>query len=152
MSKKAKKRGTARCYCGKALGRKARRCPRCDRMTLRGQRASLRKAAATGRPAFLGKVTAAGRGPAFLGKSAGPARAAARLAYCVKGHPNRPGANCCAACGDLMPGTGVPPVGMVGKSALASEFWRRQLESSPDPGMRELYYRALYGKNGNGVA
>jgi hypothetical protein len=36
----------------------------------------------------------------------------------------------------------------MGKSALATEYWRRQMAGRPDPSVRELYSRMRYGEGG----
>jgi hypothetical protein len=90
---------------------------------------------------------AAGR--VLVTKSA--ARAAAKWAgkvACYDGHPNKPDARFCTECSGLMPGTVVPPLGMVGKSAAADTHWRRQLANSSNPADREMFNKAFYGQNG----
>jgi hypothetical protein len=37
---------------------------------------------------------------------------------------------------------------MVTKSAFADNFWERRLADSPDPAMREMYWRARWGQDG----
>jgi hypothetical protein len=133
----AKSKGKAkaiRCYCGTKIRPGDKRCknPRCGRVTKAGFNAGLRKA------------VAAAPGPSFTGKSA-----QAATAWCPVGHPNRPGGNCCTTCGQAMPGVLVPPMGLVGKSAFATEYWRRELGNSPDPGLRELVQKMLYPEGGS---
>jgi hypothetical protein len=56
MSRKPRKI-VSRCYCGRKLRKKDKRCQRCDRMTRRGMEASLRKAAASAAgPALTGRA------------------------------------------------------------------------------------------------
>jgi hypothetical protein len=125
----AKSKGKAiRCYCGGKIRPGDKRCARCHRVTKAGFDAGLRKA------------VAAAPGPSFIGK----ASAGAGVAWCARGHPNRPGGNCCTTCGQAMPGVLVPPMGLVGKSAFATQFWQRELGNSPDPGLRELVQKMLY--------
>jgi hypothetical protein len=133
----AKKRAGTRCFCGRRLRPKDKHCARCGRVTRAGMQASLRKA------------VAATRGPAFIGKAAARmASSTAGMAMCGKGHWNRREANCCSTCAELMPGVSVPPMGLIGKSALATEYWRREMARSPDPSVRELYNRMRYGEGG----
>jgi hypothetical protein len=125
---KSKSKGKAiRCYCGGKIRPGDKRCGRCHRVTKAGFDAGLRKAVAVA------------AGPSFTGKSASPS-----TAWCPGGHPNRPGRNCCTSCGQAMSGVLVPPMGLVGKSAFATQFWQRELGNSPDPGLRELVQKMLY--------
>jgi hypothetical protein len=82
---------------------------------------------------------------------AGIVKAAARppAAHCPAGHPVwRPDARMCPSCSTPMSTEMIPSLSMVGKNAVADQYWRRELAGSPDPANRELYYRLLYGEGG----
>jgi hypothetical protein len=155
--KKARKAG--RCGCGTRLRAGDKNCRGCGAMTTKGlaavvareARKTLKAAMRASGPATgtLSVSKSAGAGPAFVSKSARKfAAKTAGMVQCPGGHLNRPGGNCCSTCAQPMPGVRVPPLSAVTKSAFANEFWKRELGSSPDPGMRELYRQALWGQNG----
>jgi hypothetical protein len=56
----------------------------------------------------------------------------------------------CPSCQMPMSAEMIPPMSMIGKSASATEHWRRELAGSPDPELRTLFYRLLSGTDQNG--
>lgn len=114
--------------CNKKLKASWAACPRCAKPNLRRSQKATR---------------------AMLTKSATPWNGGG--SWCVRGHwTAAPRGRCCAACGDLMETSLVPPLAAVKSSAFADNYWRRQLGSSPDPGQRMLYEQARWGTGQNG--
>jgi hypothetical protein len=113
--------------CNKKLKASWAACPRCAKPNLRRSQKAAR--------VMITKTAARG--------GAG--------AWCVSGHWT-PGARgpCCATCGGLMVATDVPPLAAVKSSAVADNYWKRELGSSSDPAQRLVYEQARWGTGQNG--